>query len=186
MLDGRAAAARREGADECDGQAGERLNAASFAYWRGQGATIVTFFIPRDEMLAALTHPLVMITSDGVIVDGKGHPRGAGTFAHVLGRMVREEGHLTLMEALRKMTIMPASRLESSVPGMRHRGRIVAGAFADLTIFDPATVIDRATYTNSAQCSDGVRYVLVNGTPALEDGSFVPGATPGRPIRRSK
>jgi N-acyl-D-aspartate/D-glutamate deacylase len=167
-------------------ETGERLNAESFAYWREQGATIVTFFIPRDEMLAALTHPLVMITSDGVIVDGKGHPRGAGTFAHVLGRMVREEGHLTLMEALRKMTIMPASRLESSVPGMRHRGRIVAGAFADLTIFDPTTVTDRATYTNSAQYSEGVRYVLVNGALVLEGGSFVTGAMPGRPIRRLK
>ncbi len=165
-------------------ETGERLDAESFAYWREQGATIVTFFIPKPEMLAALTHPLVMITSDGVIVDGKGHPRGAGTFTHVLGQLVREEGHLTLMEALRKMTSMPARRLESSVPEMRHRGRIAPGAFADITIFDPNTVIDRATYTNSAQYSEGVRYVLVNGTLVLEDGEFVDGAIPGRAIRR--
>ena len=163
---------------------GERLTAESFAYWRERGATIVTFFIPREEMLAALTHPLVMITSDGVIEDGKGHPRGAGTFTHVLGRLVREEGHLTLMEALRKMTIMPASRLESSVPDMRRRGRIALGAFADLAIFDPSTVIDRATYTNSAQYSEGVRYVVVNGTVVLDGGAFLNGATPGRAIRR--
>jgi N-acyl-D-aspartate/D-glutamate deacylase len=165
-------------------ETGERLHAASFAYWRERGATIVTFFIPRDEMLAALAHPLVMITSDGVIEDGKGHPRGAGTFTHVLGRLVREEGHLTLMEALRKMTSMPASRLAASVPDMGQRGRIAPGAFADLTIFDPATVIDRATYTNSAQYAEGVRYVLVNGVLVLDGGAFVDGARPGKAIRR--
>jgi N-acyl-D-aspartate/D-glutamate deacylase len=165
-------------------ETGERLNDESFAYWRAHGATIVTFFIPKAEMLAALTHPLVMITSDGVIVDGKGHPRGAGTFTHVLGQLVREDGHLTLMEALRKMTIMPARRLESSVPGMRQRGRIAPGAFADITVFDPNTVIDRATYTNSAQYSEGVRYVLVNGTLVLEEGEFIEGVASGRAIRR--
>ena len=165
-------------------ETGERLNAESFAYWREHGATIVTFFIPKPEMLAALRHPLVMITSDGVIVNGKGHPRGAGTFSHVLGQLVRKEGHLTLMEALRKMTVMPAQRLESSVPSMRHRGRIAAGAFADITVFDPSTIIDRATYTNSAQYSEGVRFLLVNGILVLADGEFVGGARPGRAIRR--
>ncbi|UCF39616.1 MAG: amidohydrolase family protein [Gemmatimonadota bacterium] len=166
-------------------ETGERLNAETFAYWRERGATIVTFFIPEEEMLMALTHPLVMITSDGVIVNGKGHPRGAGTFTHVLGRLTREGGHLTLMEALAKMTIMPAQRLERSAPSMRHRGRVQPGAYADLTIFDPTTVADRATYLNSAQYSEGVQYVLVNGTLVLDQGEFVGGATPGRPIRRT-
>ncbi len=165
-------------------ETGERLNDETFAYWRERGATIVTFFIPKDEMLMALTHPHVMITSDGVIVDGKGHPRGAGTFTHVLGQMVRREGHLTLMEALRKMTIMPAQRLERSVPDMRHRGRLAAGAFADITVFDPNTVIDRATYVNSAQYSEGIRYVIVNGQLVLDQGEFVEGARPGRAVRR--
>jgi N-acyl-D-aspartate/D-glutamate deacylase len=166
-------------------QTGERLNAETFAYWREQGATIVTFFIPKDEVLMALTHPLVMITSDGVIVNGKGHPRGAGTFTHVLGKLTRDEGHLTLMQALAKMTIMPAQRLERAAPSMRNRGRLQEGAFADITIFDPAEVGDRATYVNSAQYSVGVRYVLVNGTVVLEDGEFVEGATPGHQIRRA-
>lgn len=166
-------------------ETGERLNDSSFAYWREKGATIVTFFIPKREMLQALTHPLVMITSDGVIVGGKGHPRGAGTFAHILGRMVREERHLSLMEALRKMTIMPAQRLEGAVPSMRHRGRLVPGGLADITVFDPTTIIDRATYVNSAQYSEGVRYVLVNGVVALDDGQFVAGVAPGRAIRRA-
>jgi N-acyl-D-aspartate/D-glutamate deacylase len=167
-------------------ETGERLNAETFEYWRERGATIVTFFIPKDEMLMALTHPLVMITSDGTIVNGKGHPRGAGTFTHVLGRLTRDEGHLTLMEALSKMTIMPAQRLERAAPSMRHRGRIEPGSYADITIFDPATVIDRATYVNSAQYSEGVHYVLVNGTVVLDGGEFVDGAGPGRQIRRTK
>lgn len=163
---------------------GERLNDSSFAYWRATGATVITFFIPKDEVLMALRHPSVMITSDGVIVNGRGHPRGAGTFAHVLGRLVRDEGHLSLMDALRKMTLMPAERLERADSTMRLRGRIAPGAYADLTIFDPATIIDRATYRDPAQYSEGVRYVLVNGTLVLDDGAFVTGARPGRPIRR--
>jgi N-acyl-D-aspartate/D-glutamate deacylase len=165
---------------------GERLNEETFKYWREKGATIITFFIPKDEMLMALTHPHVMVTSDGVIVDGKGHPRGAGTFAHVLGQMMREEGHLTLMEALRKMTIMPAQRLERAVPSMRYRGRLSVGAFADITVLDANTIIDRATYLDSAQYSEGVHYVLVNGTVVLDRGEFVEGAAPGRPVRHPK
>ncbi len=164
---------------------GERLNAETFAYWRERGATIVTFFIPKKEMLMALKDPNVMITSDGIIVGGRGHPRGAGTFSHVLGQLTREEGHLTLMEALRKMTVMPAQRLERAVPSMRHRGRLAPGANADITIFDANMIIDRATYLNSAQYSEGVHYVLVNGTLVLDRGEFVPGAAPGRPIRRA-
>jgi dihydroorotase len=162
---------------------GERLNAETFELWRERGATIVTFFIPKDEMLMALKHPLVMITSDGVIVDGKGHPRGAGSFSHVLGQLTREEGQLTLMEALRKMTIMPAERLEQAAPSMRYRGRLSEGAYADITIFDPNTIIDRATYVNSAQYSEGVEYVIVNGTLVLDGGQFVAGVAPGQGVR---
>lgn len=165
---------------------GERLNEETFKYWREKGATIITFFIPKDEMLMALTHPHVMVASDGVIVDGLGHPRGAGTFAHVLGRLAREEGHLTLLEALRKITIMPAQRLERAVPSMRYRGRLSPGAYADITIFDPNAIIDRASYLNSAQYSEGVRYVLVGGTLVLDRGEFVVGAAPGRPVRHAE
>ncbi len=133
-----------------------------------------------------LTHPFAMVTSDGVIVTGRGHPRGAGTFAKVLGQFVREEGHLSLMEALRKMTLMPARRIEAADPGMKDRGRIREGAFADITIFDPNTIIDRATYLNSAQYSEGVHYVFVNGELVLEEGEFAEGVRPGRAIRRPR
>ncbi|NIR45338.1 MAG: amidohydrolase family protein [Gemmatimonadetes bacterium] len=164
-------------------ETGERLNEETFEYWREKGATIITFFIPKDEMLMALRHPHVMVASDGIIVDGKGHPRGAGTFARAVGRFVREEGYLTLMEALRKVTIMPAQRLEDTAPSMRQRGRLSVGAYADITIFDPNTLIDRATYREPARYSEGVRYVLVNGQLVLERGAFVQAAAPGKAIR---
>jgi N-acyl-D-aspartate/D-glutamate deacylase len=167
-------------------ETGERLNEETFRYWRERGATIITFFIPKDEMVMALKHPDVMVASDGVIVGGKGHPRGAGTFARVVGRFVREEGYLPLMEALRKVTIMPAERLEEAAPSMRLRGRLGPGAYADITVFDPDRLIDRATYREPARYSAGVEYVLVNGVLILDRGEFVEGAAPGRPIRRGE
>lgn len=167
-------------------ETGERLNEETFNYWREKGATIITFFIPKDEMLMALQHPLVMVASDGVIEDGKGHPRGAGTFARVVGRYVHDEGHLTLMEALRKVTIMPAQRVERAAPSMRYRGRLSVGAFADITVFDPNTIIDRATYLEPDQYSVGVHYVLVNGSVVLDQGELVDGVAPGRPVRHEQ
>jgi dihydroorotase len=137
----------------------------------------------------ALQHPLVMVASDGVIEDGKGHPRGAGTFAPVVGRYVRDEGHLTLMEALRKVTIMPAQRVERAAPSMRYRGRLSVGAFADIAVFavfDPNTIIDLATYLEPDQYSVGVHYVLVNGSVVLDQGELVDGVAPGRPVRHEE
>lgn len=163
---------------------GERLNEETFELWRQRGATIITFFIPEREMVMALKHPFVMVASDGVIRDGKGHPRGAGSFARTVGRFVREEGWLTVMEALRKVTIMPAQRIDRAAPSMALRGRLAVGAYADITIFDPNTLIDRATYREPARYSDGIEYVLVNGTVVVDGGELVDGAAPGQPIRR--
>ena len=102
----------------------------------------------------------------------------------MLGKYVREDGVLSLMEALRKMTIEPARRLEAYVPMMADKGRVRAGADADITVFDPATVIDRGTYTNAAVPSAGIEYVFVNGVLTIEEGEYVDGARGGRPIRR--
>jgi N-acyl-D-aspartate/D-glutamate deacylase len=121
-----------------------------------------------------------------MITGGKGHPRGAGTYARVLGRYVREQKALSLMDALRKMTIMPAQRLESTVPMMRGKGRIKVGADADIAIFDPARVVDRATFENPAQYSEGVRHVLVNGVFVVMDSKIVDSVFPGKAIRRSR
>lgn len=166
-------------------QLGRRLESyEEFEYWRERGGPVTVFHIRLDEIVLALQSPYVMISSDGITTSELSHPRGAGTFARTLGRFVREDGHITLMEGLRKMTVMPAQRLENSVPSMRDRGRLAEGGYADVTIFDPETIIDRADYLDGAQYSEGVHYVLVNGTVVLDRGEFVEDVLPGRPIRR--
>jgi dihydroorotase len=133
----------------------------------------------------AVAHPLVMIASDGVpYIGGRAHPRGAGTYARVLGRYVREQSAIPLMEALRKMSLMPARRLERAVPQMRSKGRLRVGADADITVFDPDRVIDRATYAEPAQYSEGIVHVLVNGTFVVRDERLIDGVFPGVGIRR--
>jgi N-acyl-D-aspartate/D-glutamate deacylase len=96
---------------------------------------------------------------------------------------VREQQVLDLMTALRKISLMVAERLEPYVPAMRRKGRIAVGMDADITVFDPARVIDRATYEQPAQYSEGIRHVLVGGTFVVRDEQLVGGARPGRPIR---
>jgi dihydroorotase len=125
-----------------------------------------------------------MIGSDGMPITGpKVHLRGQGTFARVLGHYVREEKALDLMTALRKMTLMPAQRLENRAPMFRDKGKIRTGADADITVFDPKKIIDKATFDEPLQTSDGIQFVLVNGVPVIEDGKFVEGVAPGRAAR---
>jgi N-acyl-D-glutamate deacylase len=116
--------------------------------------------------------------------DAFAHPRSAGTFTRFLREYVRERGKVTLREGLRRMTLIPAQILESSVPQMKRKGRVQIGADADLVVFDAATVSDRATYTKPNQTAVGMRYVIVNGTPVIRDGVLVRDALPGRAIRR--
>jgi len=158
---------------------GERLNADTFVRYRKQGGMVVIHSIPEEIVRLAVANPLVMIASDGVIENGKGHPRGAGTFARVLGRYVRDEHALELMDALRKMSLMPAQRL-----AIQSKGRLQVGADADITVFDPARVVDRATFDKPAQYSDGIPYVLVNGALVVRNSELQDGAAPGRPLRR--
>jgi dihydroorotase len=162
---------------------GERLTAESFARYRRTGGSVMAHSMEEAMIRAAIAHPLVMVASDGRLSNGKGHPRGVGTFARVLGRYVREEKALSLSDAIAKMTIVPAQRLEGIAPMMAKKGRVNAGADADLAIFDPERVTDRATYANPAQFSEGFRYVLVNGEFVLRDGKLVDGAHPGKPVR---
>ena len=162
---------------------GERLTAETFARYRKEGGGVIGHSIPEEIARLAVAHPFVMIASDGLMAEGKGHPRAVGTFARVLGRYVREQRALSLMDALRKMALLPARRMETSVPMMRNKGRIKVGADADLAIFDAARVLDRATFEKPAVFSEGFSHVLVNGLFVVKDGQLVKGATPGRAVR---
>src|SRR5712692_7075172 len=163
---------------------GERLTAETFAKYRQQGGLVVIFAIPNEAARAAVANPMVMIASDGVPYTGpKIHPRGQGTFSRVLGHYVREEKALDLMTALRKMTLMPAQRLEKHAPVFRDKGRIRVGADADITVFNPDRIIDKATYEEPLRYSEGIQFVLVNGTPVVKDGKLVEGVFPGRAAR---
>jgi dihydroorotase len=163
---------------------GERLTEQTFAAYRKQGGVVIVHSIPEDVVRGAIGDPIVMIASDGMPITGpRVHPRGQGTFARVLGRYVRNEKTLDLMTAVRKMTLLPARRLETRAPAFRNKGRLRAGADADITIFDPGRVIDRATYDEPLQPSDGILFVLVNGVAVIRNGRLVEGVHPGRPAR---
>lgn len=163
----------------------ERLTQESFE--RGRATTpddpIVVHLTPQDIVDYAVAHPSVMIASDAVDV-GR-HPRTAGTFSRVLGRYVRERHALTLMQALAKMTILPAQRLEKFAPQMARKGRLQVGADADVVVFDPHTVMDAATFEKPAQFSQGIVHVLVNGVAVVQDGRSVENVFPGQPVRRA-
>ena len=162
---------------------GERLTKDTFDKYRKTGGMVAVFSMTEEIVAAAIKSPVTMIASDGILENGKGHPRTAGTYSRVLGNYVREQHALTLMDALTKMTLMPAQRLERRVPSMKNKGRIRLGADADLTIFDPQSIIDRSTFREPAKYSEGVKFVLVNGVLIVKDGRLQSGIHPGRPIR---
>lgn len=165
---------------------GERLTEESFRRYRGDGQRdgVIIHFIPTETIRKALNSPLVMVSSDGAInAEGRGHPRGAGTYARFLRRFVREWQDMDLVEAMRKTSYLAAVQMEKGSPDMRRKGRLNPGADADIVVFDLAEIAERATYTEPAQTSRGVRWVLVNGTVVVDDGRLVEGARPGRPIR---
>jgi len=157
---------------------GERLTAETFAKYRKQGGPVVIHSIPEDMVRLALSHPGVIVASDGWLVNGKGHPRAAGTYARVLSRYVREQKVLPLMEALRRMTILPAERVR-----LTNKGRLREGADADITVFDAARVADKATYEQPAQYSEGIPYVIVNGVPVVRQGQLLTNSFPGSGVR---
>ena len=162
---------------------GEHLTRDLFLRYRKQGGMIILPSNTQENIDAAIESPLTMIASDGHLLNGKGHPRTAGTYARVLGHYVREERVLDLMTALKKMTLMPAQRLEKRAPAFQDKGRIRVGADADITVFDPNTVIDKATYEKPLQYSEGIQFVLVGGVPVVKDGTLVEGLFPGRGVR---
>lgn len=144
----------------------------------------VYFTMNEDDVKFAMEQPFVSVGTDagavnveGPLSESKTHPRAYGTFTRILGRYVREQHLLTVEQAIRKMTSLPAQRM-----GLRDRGMLRGGAFADITIFDPATVKDMATFEDPHRPSVGIEYVLVNGVVSLEHGK-VTGQLGGRPLR---
>jgi hypothetical protein len=176
---------------------GERLTRETFGTYRAIGGSVISHSNTEESLRVGIADPLPIFASDGGrdLDDNPTHPRAAGTFARILGHYARDEGVVPLTDALRRMTIEPARRLEARVPEMKDRGRIRVGAFADITVFDPATIMDQATYTDAAEFSAGIRCVVVNGVPVVRDADFVTRGTlqgrrifigspmPGRPIR---
>ena len=161
---------------------GERLTRETFAQARAAGGTVIIHSRTEEMTRTAVASPITMIASDGFIEDGRGHPRTSGSYSKVLGQYTREEGVMALPEAIKKMTLMPAQRLEGRIPDMADKGRIRIGADADITIFSAETVIDRATYMDASIPPEGIPYVVVGGELVV-DGGEITTARPGGPVR---
>ena len=131
---------------------------------------------------AGIAAPGVLIASDGMPYAKLAHPRTSGTFSRVLGKYVREDKVVDLMTGLEKMTLLPAKRLEEIAPMMRFKGRLQVGADADITIFNPETIIDKSTFEKGLEFSAGIEYVLVNGTVVLKNGKTVTNVFQGQPV----
>ena len=146
---------------------GQRCNKEIFEYIRENEPDdlVVAFVMEEKEVVKAMQHPLVMIASDGILNEGQGHPRASGTFPRVLGKYVREENNLNLINAIDKITRMPAKRA-----GLSNKGRIKEGYDADIVIFDYDQIIDKATFNNPAEKPEGIEEVIVNGKREVKNG----------------
>ena len=165
-------------------ETGERLTRERFDELHNakQSRFIIFFSNTQPAVDAVIKHPLVMIASDGA----PAHPRNAGTYSHILAQYVRAEGALTLMDALRKMSLMPAQMLERSTPAGRKKGRMQEGADADIVVFDPQAIQDRSTYAKPSEPSVGVKYLLVTGVSVIDEGKMRDGVFPGQALMGPK
>lgn len=165
---------------------GKRLTRSEFDALRaGTGDDGVLMHMNTEQTIEALLRdPGIMVVSDaGNLEDGRlSHPRTVGSFARVLGHYVREANVLTLNDAIAKMSLKPAQRLEAFVPAMKHKGRLQVGADADVVLFDPATVREKAKYLDAMQYSEGFQYVMVNGVLVVDRGRLVENIYPGQPV----
>jgi N-acyl-D-aspartate/D-glutamate deacylase len=159
---------------------GEHLTKDRFDELRGSSTThwVLIFANAQEVVDKVIPHPLVMIASDGA----EGHPRNAGTYSRVLRQYVREKGTIALMDALRKMSLMPAEMLERSTPAAQQKGRLQEGSDADVVVFNVGAISDRATFEKPMEPSAGVRYLMVGGTVVVDEGKIVPDVFPGRAL----
>lgn len=161
---------------------GERLTKETFEKYRKTKGTVIMHVMKPEWITMGIGAKGVLIGSDGMGYAPLAHPRTAGTFARVLGKYVREDKVLTLPAAIEKMTYLTAKMLEPVAPALRFKGRIQVGADADITVFNPETVLDNATFEKGLAFSTGIEYVLVNGSVVLRNGKTVAGALPGQPV----
>jgi N-acyl-D-aspartate/D-glutamate deacylase len=161
----------------------ERLTKDTFEKYRKEGGTVMAHAIPEAAVQAAVKSAGCMVGSDGSLKDGIGHPRSSGTFCRVLGRYCRDMKLIPLPTAIAKVSTMAAKRFEKRCPEFKRKGRIQVGADADVVVFDPATVIDQATFNEPALPSLGMKWVLVGGVPAVSEGKLVEDSRPGKPLR---
>jgi dihydroorotase/N-acyl-D-amino-acid deacylase len=134
------------------------------------GASCVFHAMSEEDVELIMQHPQTMIASDGRLVEpgiGHPHPRWYGTFPRVLGRYVREKNTISLSKAIYKMTKLPATTL-----GISDRGQLIEGMKADITIFNPTTIADMATFEDPHQYSIGINYVIINGKLSIDNGVF--------------
>jgi dihydroorotase len=161
---------------------GERLTEETFRKYREKGGIVIVHVMKPEWIDLAVRTPFVMIASDGMPYAPGAHPRSAGTFSRVLGQYVREREILDLMEAVAKMTFLPAKRLDEVAPGMKRKGRIQVGADADITVFDLGTIRDTATFEDDLSFSTGVVQVLVGGVFVVRDSQSIKDVFPGKPV----
>ena len=161
---------------------GERLTKETFSIYRKSGGIVIIHVMKPEWIKTGIAAPGVIIASDGMPYAKLAHPRTAGTFSRVLGKYVREDKVIDLNTAIEKMTLLPAKRLEGIAPMMRFKGRIQIGADADITVFNPNTVTDKATFEKGLEFSAGIEYVMVNGTLILKNGKTVTSVFPGQPV----
>lgn len=161
---------------------GERLTKETFDAYRKTGGVVILHVMKPEWIKTGIGAPGVLIASDGMTYAKLAHPRTAGTFSRVLGKYVREDKVIDLNTAIEKMTLLPAKRLENIAPMMRFKGRIQIGADADITIFNPDTVIDKATFEKGLEFSAGIEYVMVNGSFILKNGKTVASVFPGQAV----
>ena len=161
---------------------GERLTEETFHFFREEGGTVILHMMDPEMIELAMATPWVVVASDGMPYAPGAHPRSAGTFARFLGRFVRDQGLVSLPEAIRRITLLPAERLQEIAPLMRRKGRIQIGAIADITVFDPATILDTATFEDDLSFSEGVAHLVVDGVPVVRDGTLLEGVFPGKAL----
>lgn len=159
----------------------ERLTQETFEKYRKDGGMVIAHAIPESAVQAAIKNDWAMVGSDGGLTKGVGHPRSAGTFSRVIGHYSRDMKLISLPQAIEKMTIQAAHRMQHKAPEFHKKGRIQSGCDADIVVFDPRTIIDRATFDEPALTSVGMHHVFVNGVAAISNG-ILTDAKPGTGI----